>query len=58
MKRLLVILDQVYQLQMYHVLQLFTSLFKLNTNIFTTTKFIKTIYTQTQKLLKMPSILG
>ncbi len=42
-------------LQIYKTLQLFTSLFTLNTNIFTSIKVIKNTNVQTQKLFKMPT---
>ncbi len=46
--------------QMYKTLQLFTSLIRLSTKIFTSIEKIKThvhILTQTQKLLKLPKSL-
>ncbi len=43
--------------QMYKTLQLFTTIFTLNTNKFTSIKVIKNTYVQTQKLLKMLSAL-
>jgi len=42
---------------MYKMLQLFKSLFILNTNLLTSIKVIENTYMQTQKLLKMPSSL-